>query len=205
MKEFHLRWEIPLDSLIPPIPSRLDYILHIQDLLSISRQESSKIWGIDIGTGASCIYPLLGCTINPEWHFLGVEIKESSLEFAKSNIERNNLSDRIILKLNQDPGKVLSKDLIDIPGVKKAKYDFLMCNPPFYEDLAQISMQASFKQKPPHAACTGSKNEMITNGGEVHFLSELIRKSFKLRRQVHWFTCLIGRKQDALYLQGITL
>jgi 23S rRNA A1618 N6-methylase RlmF len=51
--------------------------------------------GIDIGTGASCIYPLLGCKLNPNWNFLAVEINEVSIEFATNNVERNQFTSRI--------------------------------------------------------------------------------------------------------------
>ena len=88
-------WEIPENRLIPPVPSRLNYILWIHDLLGTIRPEGPAgaaalenlprpelhelpsrehvrarppsvtagepgVRGIDIGTGASAIYPLLG-------------------------------------------------------------------------------------------------------------------------------------------------
>lgn len=61
-RDFGLKLEIPLDSLIPPIPNRLDYVLWVRDLVG------EKGHGVDIGTGASCIYPLLGCS-KYEWTF----------------------------------------------------------------------------------------------------------------------------------------
>lgn len=57
-KDFNLDVEIPLTKLIPTVPLRLNYILWIEDLLSIA-QRNEHVKGINIGTGASCIYPLL--------------------------------------------------------------------------------------------------------------------------------------------------
>ncbi|KND00386.1 hypothetical protein, variant [Spizellomyces punctatus DAOM BR117] len=48
--DFGLRLEIPLDTLCPPVPNRLDYVLLIQDLLAedTSRSADAKIRGIDM-------------------------------------------------------------------------------------------------------------------------------------------------------------
>lgn len=46
------------------------------------------------GTGASCIYPLLGSTLNG-WYFLATEVDDMCFNYAKKNVEQNNLSDLI--------------------------------------------------------------------------------------------------------------
>ena len=48
-------WDIPEDNLCPPVPGRLDYLLHIADLIP-----KSDLRLLDIGTGANLIYPILG-------------------------------------------------------------------------------------------------------------------------------------------------
>jgi len=52
-------WDFPDDNLCPPIPGRVDYIHYLNDLLKSSGIKKN-ISILDIGTGASCIYPLLG-------------------------------------------------------------------------------------------------------------------------------------------------
>ena len=47
-----------------------------------------------VGTGASCIYPLLGAKLNG-WQFLATEIDEEAIRFACENVSRNGLSDKI--------------------------------------------------------------------------------------------------------------
>lgn len=96
------------------------------------------------GVGASCIYPLLGCAMNPNWTFLGTEIDERSGEFAVKNIKANHMEERIKIRLNPNPEKIL---LID----DNTKYAFCMCNPPFYGSQEEIVQGLLKKQNEPFA------------------------------------------------------
>lgn len=49
--------------------------------------------GIDVGTGASCIYPLLGAKV-AGWSFLATEIDAVSAEWAEKNARANGLQVR---------------------------------------------------------------------------------------------------------------
>lgn len=70
-QNFGLEIELPDDRLCPPVPNRHNYILWLKTLLDTSsdRQPGGKLCGLDIGTGASCIYPLLGTAQRP-WCFI---------------------------------------------------------------------------------------------------------------------------------------
>ena len=46
------------------------------------------------GTGASCIYPLLGAKLNG-WHFLATEVDKLSVSFAEENVKQNGLESKI--------------------------------------------------------------------------------------------------------------
>ena len=103
-RDFSLRIEIPLNKLIPTVPSRLNYLLWVQDLMAaagvVDERDSSirstqKVVGIDVGTGASCIYPLLGCRLDPSWCFVATEQNSEALDYARANVERNDLTERI--------------------------------------------------------------------------------------------------------------
>ena len=53
-------YDIPKGYLIPPVPSRLNYINFINILLNrFNIPKNEDILGIDIGTGANIIYPLI--------------------------------------------------------------------------------------------------------------------------------------------------
>uniref|UniRef100_A0A8C4CLQ3 Uncharacterized protein n=1 Tax=Denticeps clupeoides TaxID=299321 RepID=A0A8C4CLQ3_9TELE len=93
-EDFGLSIEIPLERLIPTVPLRLNYIHWVEDLIGSRGDGEAQRRGIDIGTGASCIYPLLGATMN-DWHFLATEVDDICYNYAKKNVEQNNLSDLI--------------------------------------------------------------------------------------------------------------
>ena len=120
---------MPEGYLCPPVPNRLNYVLWLNHLLeqtsdaqyfqqepSPSDVRQTRI-GIDIGCGASCIYPLLLTTdrFNPtigkkcadndnsecasRWTFLATDIDEQSLQSAAINVKANSLEGRIELAL----------------------------------------------------------------------------------------------------------
>ncbi|CAJ0862686.1 3824_t:CDS:10 [Entrophospora sp. SA101] len=103
--DFNLKLDIPLDTLCPPIPNRLNYIHWIEDLISSIEAKNDIVYGIDIGTGASCIYPLLGCTLNKNWKFIATDIDERAIKYAEDNVKRNNLLDRITIVHNKTDNK----------------------------------------------------------------------------------------------------
>ncbi|ORY00924.1 hypothetical protein K493DRAFT_278395 [Basidiobolus meristosporus CBS 931.73] len=172
------------------IPNRLNYLLWIDDLLQSTKMDQEVVRGIDIGVGASCVYPLLGCRLNRNWHFLGTEIDPRSFSYAKANVERNGLSDRIQLFLNPT-SKTLPLDEAD----GDARFSFAMCNPPFYENYEQVEAGINTKKLKPRAVCTGSSNELITEGGEAQFISTMISESLELLDRVSWYTTMVGRKE----------
>lgn len=59
-------------------------------LLKKAATENISCRGIDIGTGASCIYPLLGAKV-AGWSFLATETDVTSAEWAGMNVRTNNL------------------------------------------------------------------------------------------------------------------
>ncbi|CAB5210346.1 unnamed protein product [Rhizophagus irregularis] len=194
-EDFNLFLDIPLDTLCPPIPSRLNYIHWIEDLISSteSHEELGKntVHGIDIGTGASCIYPLLGCTLNKNWVFLATDIDKKAVKYAKDNVHRNNLDDKITVRRNKTDKKILlNENMIKDTTIK---FSFCMCNPPFYENQEQYEKGVESKITSSHSVCTGSSNEMFTPGGEFQFIKDILEESLILRTKIRWYTSKIGR------------
>ncbi len=86
MKEiFDLKWSCPFQNLCPRIPSRLNYLLWINHYYGF---KVNKV--LDIGTGATLIYPLLGFKLF-EWRFVATEINKDSFESSEKIIKENNL------------------------------------------------------------------------------------------------------------------
>ena len=49
---------------------------------------------LHLGAGSSCIYPLLGAKLNG-WNFLGTEVDDTSISFARKNIKINGFEEKI--------------------------------------------------------------------------------------------------------------
>ncbi|KAL2874874.1 hypothetical protein SGCOL_009994 [Colletotrichum sp. CLE4] len=149
-----------------------------------------NVLGLDIGTGASCIYPLLGCT-QRKWSFYATDIDSRSLEFAKKNVELNNLQSRISVVARTPQDSVVPlKDL----GIESLT--FVMANPPFYTSEDDLLNSAKQKSRPPLTACTGAPVEMVTDGGEVKFVSRILEESLVLRDKVQWYTSMFGKQSS---------
>ena len=86
-------WDIPAGYLCPPVPSRSDYLHHIADLLAADHGGSvpvgKAVTGMDIGTGASLIYPLLGHSLY-QWQFIGTDVDATAIERAQLLVDKNN-------------------------------------------------------------------------------------------------------------------
>ncbi|RHY40572.1 hypothetical protein DYB34_002749, partial [Aphanomyces astaci] len=195
-------WHVPLNRLCPPLPNRLNYIHWIEDLILFSQSsyvstEDAPIWGVDIGTGASVIYPLLGHSLN-QWRFLATDVDAESIEYAAANLRSNHLEHVIHLETVAD-----GHDAAILPTAsiqRRCRHDgpvlFTMCNPPFFDSIDQADTN-------PRTACTGSASEMTTPGGEVAFVTRMIQDSLLLTSQVRWYTSLIGRKSSLRPLLAI--
>ncbi|KAG0230231.1 Methyltransferase-like protein 16 [Actinomortierella wolfii] len=74
------------------------------------------------------------------------------------------------------------------------RYDFCMCNPPFFEDDDDYLTSLSFKQDAPAAALQATDSELKTSGGEVEFIKRMIDESRILQTRIRWYTTMIGKK-----------
>uniref|UniRef100_A0A8C4PY72 U6 small nuclear RNA (adenine-(43)-N(6))-methyltransferase n=1 Tax=Eptatretus burgeri TaxID=7764 RepID=A0A8C4PY72_EPTBU len=196
-EDFGLTVEIPLQRLIPTIPLRLNYIHWVEDLMEtmgIKAQGPGShafIRGIDIGTGTSCIYPLLGATMNG-WHFLATEVDDVCYSHACCNVERNRLQD--LIQVVKVPEKTLLLEALkENPSVM---YDFCMCNPPFFAtaEEAKGAKSRSAHRPPPSSVNTGGNTEILAEGGELEFVRRIIQDSLHLMKRLRWYTCMLGKK-----------
>ncbi|KAG2458891.1 RNA N6-adenosine-methyltransferase mettl16 isoform X2 [Polypterus senegalus] len=201
-EDFGLTIEIPLERLIPTVPLRLNYIHWVEDL--VGRQTPCR--GIDIGTGASCIYPLLGATMNG-WYFLATEVDNICFNYAKKNVEQNNLSD--LIKVVKVPQKTLLMDALkEESGIV---YDFCMCNPPFFANQMEAKgvNSRNARRPPPSSVNTGGVTEIMAEGGELEFVKRIIHDSLQLKKRLRWYSCMLGKKcsltplKEELRKQGV--
>jgi 23S rRNA (adenine1618-N6)-methyltransferase len=200
-------WEFPDENLCPPIPGRADYIHYMADLLKESNfgrmPAGEKITCLDVGTGASCIYPIIGVT-EYGWNFLATDIDPKSIASAQSIVEANDsLKDKIKCWLQNNSRHVFE-------GILKAedKIDVMMCNPPFHAsaDEAREGTQRKIKnlsgkrEKTHELNFAGISNELICDGGESKFVNDMIFESRRFAQNCYWFSTLVSKQSN---LKGI--
>eukprot|EP01138_Halocafeteria_seosinensis_P006161 gb/GECG01006300.1/.p1 GENE.gb/GECG01006300.1/~~gb/GECG01006300.1/.p1 ORF type:complete len:559 (+),score=55.58 gb/GECG01006300.1/:1-1677(+) len=187
-RDFGVEWTIPEQNLVPPVPSRLNYIMWIDDLVNSytdlilkEKQDQDRICGIDVGAGASCIYPLLGTTLKG-WNFIATESDKASVDHAHTIVSQNGLSGKIGLMHTR------SDDFLR-PALQHSDspLDFTMCNPPFFDEDIYASAN-------PETDYGGSCSETTYPGGEDVFVNGLINDSANFKYSVFWFTTMVGKK-----------
>ncbi|KJE91873.1 methyltransferase 10 domain-containing protein [Capsaspora owczarzaki ATCC 30864] len=226
--DFKLTVQIPDGTLVPTVPSRLNYILWIESLVTLHRRATTKrqkdshgeatkqpVSGIDIGTGATCIYPLMATSLFPDWSFVATDINPDSLQHAKQNVAANEAVAARIRLLQQQPEDELLHGALGEAGT----CDFVMCNPPFYETLDHVPFANSESTTAPASrnndepgpprrrvrpqtklAAAALITETVTSGGEVEFVRQLIKESEALQTRITWYTSLLGHKSSLVTL-----
>jgi 23S rRNA (adenine1618-N6)-methyltransferase len=191
-------WDIPASFLCPPIPGRVDYIHYLADLLAESNgQEIPRgpaIKALDIGTGASLVYPLTG-QHEYGWDFTGVDIDPASLKSARQICQRNGL--KIGLRRQHNP-----EDIFEGVVGPDDMFHVTLCNPPFHASLAQAEEGTRRKWRnlgKGHSAelnFGGQNAELWCPGGEIGFIARMIEQSMAFAEQCLWFTCLVSKKDN---------
>ncbi|XP_006863519.1 PREDICTED: methyltransferase-like protein 16 [Chrysochloris asiatica] len=196
-EDFGLSIDIPLERLIPTVPLRLNYIHWVEDL--IGHQDSDKNTlrrGIDIALNG--------------WYFLATEVDDMCFNYAKKNVEQNNLSD--LIKVVKVPQKTLLMDALKEES--EIIYDFCMCNPPFFfHQILFVVVQGvnsrNPRRPPPSSVNTGGITEIMAEGGELEFVKRIIHDSIQLKKRLRWYSCMLGKKcslaplKEELRIQGV--
>ena len=170
--------ELPPDRLVPTLPLRLNYLLWVEDLLQEVNPATEKIvHGIDIGTGACCIYPILAARMKG-WHFTATETDETNYKCSLETLERNCLQNHVTVI------KVTAETMLNGNIDTSHKYDFTMCNPPFFDSDSFGPKSRSDKRPLPMCPKLGgsaSSTEIAVKGGEVKFIENLIKECQELK------------------------
>ncbi|GAA5824260.1 hypothetical protein JCM5353_000371 [Sporobolomyces roseus] len=143
-RDFNLKLSLPKDRLCPTVPSRLEYCLWVLKLSLLTSPESpsenphtgmtsNQLIGLDIGTGASAIYPLLisrlleNLKLEPnssilaydldqdgtgtmKFKILASELDQESLECATGNVRRNGLEGKVDIIQADGPEELEESD-----------------------------------------------------------------------------------------------
>ena len=192
-----------LKAFVKPNKHGADYIHYLADLLceyNFGRNPNgAKIKCLDVGVGANCIYPILGAT-EYNWNFIGSDIDPQSITTAEEIVKSNpSLVGKIKCKLQNDPkaifrGIIGSKDIVDLT----------LCNPPFHESeeaaqkgsLRKVQNLSGKKIKTAALNFSGVSKELIFEGGEVKFISNMVLQSKTFANNCFWFTTLVSKQSN---------
>eukprot|EP00814_Leptocylindrus_danicus_P007000 CAMPEP_0116029870 /NCGR_PEP_ID=MMETSP0321-20121206/16428_1 /TAXON_ID=163516 /ORGANISM="Leptocylindrus danicus var. danicus, Strain B650" /LENGTH=466 /DNA_ID=CAMNT_0003504391 /DNA_START=568 /DNA_END=1968 /DNA_ORIENTATION=+ len=174
---------LPEGTLCPPVPNRLNYVCWIRELLNCFVEGENEFdlqagnehcQGIDIGTGASCIYPLLICTARdpkdgellfPKWRMLATDIEPASVSCALKNVNANSLGQRIHVHL---------EEAMEVrKGDGRSRTDMT-----FSEGVYQ-------------------------HGGELGFVKSILKDSFRIQNRIRWYTSMFARKSSLVAMENI--
>jgi 23S rRNA (adenine1618-N6)-methyltransferase len=194
-------WDIPEGYLCPPVPGRADYVHYIADLLAEANNGSiptgKKIKILDIGTGANCIYPLIGGSVY-NWTIVGTDIDPIAIRSGMDIIAANkHLKSQIIFRQQTNKHNIFKGVIIQDEG-----FDATICNPPFHTSaqeaqLATINkwtkLKADGKPQTP-LNFGGQKKELWYPGGEAAFIKLTIEQCTLVAQQCMWFTTLVSKK-----------
>jgi 23S rRNA (adenine1618-N6)-methyltransferase len=200
------QWSIPEGYLCPPVPGRADYIHALADLLAASHDgllpTGPGLIGLDIGTGANLIYPLVG-QAEYGWRFIGSDIDPPALANAERILQANTGPASLVsLRLQPDPQAIF--DNVIQPD---EQIDFTLCNPPFHASAAQASDASRRKWQNLRGSADkllnfgGQHNELYCADGEAGFLDRTAEQSSRYRGQVFWFSSLVSKQENVAPLR----
>lgn len=194
-------WATPTGYLCPPVPGRADYLHHLADLLAAGAAipRGRAIAVLDIGTGASCIYPIVGVA-EYGWRFVGTEIDPAALEAARNNVARNPaLADHVDIRRQNDPVAIFRG--VTAPGERFAA---CVCNPPFHASAEEAAAGTQRKLRNlgrgktarPVLNFGGRSHELWCAGGETAFVRRMIAESAERPDLCGWFTTLVAKREN---------
>jgi len=194
-------WDIPAGYLCPPIPGRADYIHYMADLLGVANNGTiptgDQIKVLDIGTGANCVYPLIGNSVYG-WQFVGTDVDALAISSANKIIAENpRIKNNIVCRLQTNTADVF-KRVIKAGEV----FDLTICNPPFHASWQEAQAGTNRKwdnlnnMKSPKAVLNfgGKNNELWCAGGEAAFIRRMTDQSALFAKSVFWFSTLVSKK-----------
>ena len=207
------KWFLPENALCPPVPGRADYLHHLADFLASESNngkipEGPKVGIMDIGVGASAVYPILGNALYG-WSFIGSDTNEASISHLNHWLKGFAAANGGLAKSLETRFQPNSKHIFE-GIIKKGEFiDATLCNPPFHSSAEDAERRTKRKWKQlgldqkmqSTKSFGGASHELWCEGGEVAFIQQMIQESAKFATQVLWFTSLVSRKTTLPFLE----
>ncbi len=205
-------WDLPPGFLCPPVPSRVDYLHHLSDLLAADTANNAiprgpAVRALDLGTGANAIYALLAASVFG-WRVTGTDIDPASINWARQLAASNPpLTPLLDFRLQPDPSALFA-------NIATASDSFAvsLCNPPFHASAAEAAAGTLRKIRnlgSPAARSSakfalnfgGRANELWCPGGEAAFIRRMIAESATRPALCVWFTTLVSKRASLPLLE----
>jgi 23S rRNA (adenine1618-N6)-methyltransferase len=205
--DFHFRLKmpsLPAGRLCPPVPNRwfycewvlLELMPSLMNPLYFEIPYITKNYGLDIGTGASAIFPLLLVSQQANLHMLASEVDTVSIESAAINVEANKLKDRVTFIPIKSTGSMAGPLLQALDHTDVASLDFVVTNPPFYDE--RPPERADGRDRAPMSDAEG-----LYPGGEVGWVLDMLRDSLSTLTRIGWYSTMLCKKSSFQTLERI--
>lgn len=193
-------WLLPPGYLCPPIPGRVDYLHHAADLLAGDNNgaipRGPQIAVLDIGTGANCVYPILG-RHEYGWSFVASDIDPAALRNAQQILAANSTLTGFVNCRRQASTGAIFRGIVR-PG---ERFALTLCNPPFHASAQEAAAGTQRKVRNLGTGGTarsslnfgGKNNELWCPGGEAAFIRRMIAESAGIPDTCGWFTTLVSK------------
>jgi len=146
-KEFYsLEFEITKDCLIP----RPETELLVERAIEFLRTRNGEQFICDLCTGSGCVAVAIARNF-ANCRIVATDISDAALAIAEKNVAKHGLMNRI---------KLLQGDLFEpvIAGLGPAKFDLIVCNPPYVSEPEYEKLAPNVKDFEPKSALTAGKD-----------------------------------------------
>lgn len=202
---------LPAGRLVPPVPSRADYVHVVADLLrGDGAGDLAGLLGVDVGTGASAVYPIVG-VVDYGFEFVATDVDGGSLAAARALLDRNARVGRRVRLVRQTSGA--PHRIFDVLAGLERPAAFTLCNPPFHASADQAAAAASKNAANVGGggralAFGGTSHELHCAGGEDAFVAAIVADSKTWTAAAPdaapvWFTTLVSRKHRLKRLRSL--
>ncbi|ODV81843.1 uncharacterized protein CANTADRAFT_124628 [Suhomyces tanzawaensis NRRL Y-17324] len=203
-------------NLCPTVTSRLEYLrlveLRLAEPVEIVRETvlqslPAPRYVVDIGTGASVIFPVVGLALNDTTRFIATETDTAAMSYAQQVVAADpRLASRITLVLVEPHDALIPVESVEAAvAASGGSVRYTVCNPPFYEDARDLQRREAGKSRKPNEL-TASASELYCAGGEVAFVSRLVDQSLELRHHASfahtWYTSMVGIREHVDQIQA---
>ncbi len=179
---FSLEFEITTDCLIP----RPETELLVERAVEFLRTRSGEQFVCDLCTGCGCVAVAIAKNFT-NCRIVAMDISETALKIAARNVSKYGLDARV---------ELLHGDLFEplIPGVGAAKFDLIVCNPPYVSE-------PEFDKLPENVRDFEPKSALVAGPDGLDVIKKLIPEADKFLKSDAALIFEIGNNQGSAVLQ----